>query len=119
MKKIIYLILLFVALIIGCATKTISTDMKFNNWGYDLICKGLYEDAEKYLKQALVENPENPYALLNLGVVYQNTGNPEKARVMYEKVIGLNPKSVANRSNHDGKAGKTLVELAKENLQKL
>lgn len=118
MKKIIYLILLFVVLVIGCATtNNISTDMKYANWGFDFICKGMYVDAEKYLKQALVVNPENPYALLNLGVVYQNTGRPEKARPLYEKVIKLNPKDTATRSNLEGKAGKTLVDLAKENLR--
>ena len=118
-NKIKYLTLLLVVLTVGCATETISRDMKYANWGFEFLSQERYKDAENYLNQALAVNPENPYALLNLGVVYQNTGRPEKARGLYEKVIKLNPKEIVTRSNQEGATGKTLVDLAKENLQRL
>jgi len=118
-NKVKYFTLLFVVLAVGCATETISRDMKYSNWGIEFLSQGRYADAENYLNQALAVNPENPYALLNLGVVYQNTGRPEKARVLYEKVIKLNPTEIMTKSKQEGTAGKTLVDLAKENLQRL
>ena len=46
-----------------------------------------YQSAEKYLAEALALNPENPYALLNKGVVYENTDRKPQAIAMYQKVI--------------------------------
>ncbi|MDP6819579.1 MAG: tetratricopeptide repeat protein, partial [Alphaproteobacteria bacterium] len=38
---------------------------------------------------SLEHNPGNEYALLNLGVVYQDTGRPELARRTYAEIIRL------------------------------
>jgi tetratricopeptide (TPR) repeat protein len=54
-----------------------------------------------------------------MGVVYQETGRLDKARQMYERLIGLQPKDVAEESNTGSLAGKGLVDIAKENLKLL
>ena len=46
--------------------------------------------AEQFLGDALEYNPGNEFALLNLGVVYQDTGRPELARRTYAEIIRLN-----------------------------
>lgn len=119
--KNLLLLLLLTMLAVGCATgkETVYNDMQFAERGFEALHQGRYGDAENDLDKALAINPNNPYALLNLGVVYENTRRFSKARMMYEKVIQLNPPDIAGRSNLEGKAGKTLVDLAQENLQKL
>jgi len=110
---IFLLILILFASAPGCTTK----DMTLSDQGFRAISAGNYVEAEKHLEQALSENPDNPYALLNMGVVYQNTGRPEKATEMYERVIGLNPSAKATESNIETATGKPLVEIARENLE--
>jgi Tfp pilus assembly protein PilF len=119
MKNIWYLVVFVAVCVVGCTTAILSRDMLLANQGFDLLNQGKYTDAEKRFDEALAENPDNPFALLNQGVVYQTTGRTEKAKSMYEKVIKLNPKETAGRSSESGKTGKTLVEIAKENLEAL
>ena len=95
------------------------TDMAYSNRGFEELSKNNYQKAEEYLEKALEINPNNPYAILNMGVVYQNTGRREKAREMYNKVIELSSKAAASRSNKDWAVGKELPEIARKNLETL
>lgn len=97
----------------------LSNDARLSELGFQFLQRGDYAEAEKYLDRAVSENPNNPYAILNLGVVYQNTGRAEKAQNTFKKLIMLNPSDVAVVSNQSGATGKKLVDIAKENLQKL
>jgi hypothetical protein len=99
----------------GCAAK----DMTLSNQGLQAISDGHYEQAEIYLGEALYINPDHPYALLNMGVLYHKTGRLEQARQMYLKVIELQPSGKADLSNMDSSAGKPLVDLARDNLKLL
>lgn len=101
-----------VFLLAGCAGQ----DVRFSNQALKEISAGNYLQAEADLNKALAINPDNPYVLLNLGVVYQSTDRPEKAMKMYERVIALNPKDKAVTSNQEGMAGRPLVEIARHNL---
>ena len=93
-------------LLMGCAGK----DMKLTTQGSEAIFMNDYKSAEKYLNEALALNPENPYALLNMGVVYENTGRQEQAIAMYQKVIAINPK---------GKDDQAITDLARTKLKNL
>jgi tetratricopeptide (TPR) repeat protein len=115
-NRIWCLVLLFAGLAVGCAT-TASRDMELANQGFEYLNQGNMAGAENYLNQSLAENPNNPYALLNLGVVYMRTGRAEQARSMFDKVIALDPKDIVSRSNEPGEVGKTLADLAKDNLK--
>jgi hypothetical protein len=99
----------------GCA----SQDLKFSNKGFQELSRHQYAQAERSLDKALSINPSNPYALLNMGVVYQMTGRLDKARQMYVKLIALQPKNTAQESNRGSFAGKKLVDIAEENLKLL
>jgi tetratricopeptide (TPR) repeat protein len=59
--------------------------------GLSELVSGNYPAAEKFLDAAIERNPLNGYALLWRGLVYQNTGRPEKARQDYSAVIAANP----------------------------
>jgi len=102
----------------GCAA-IFSQDMQLSNQAFESINARNYREAENYLNQALAENPGYPYALLNLGVVYQNTNRLPEAKAMYEKVLKLNPPDVVNQNNMERPGVKTLADLAKYNLNML
>ncbi len=114
-------VLLFVIIALGCSgsSGTVKQDVFLADQGYQELMKGNYEKAEANLKVALSINPDNPYALLNLGVLYQNTGRIDKAREMYRKVLELNPDSRAAVTSSKQYKGKKLTEIAKENLKML
>ena len=109
------LVLILGAMSVGCAGK--SQDIRLLDQGIQELSKGNYQKAELYLDGALSVNPDNPYALLNMGMIYQITGRIEKACQMYEKVIALDIKMEADQASEDLAAGKPLVEVAKENLE--
>ena len=93
--------------------------MKLSEQAFEALAAGDYEKAEALLEVSLTINPDNPYAILNLGVVYQNTGRIEKAREQYVKVILLDPKEKVFSSNVKEMEGKSLVDIAKQNLENL
>jgi hypothetical protein len=57
--------------------------------------------------------------LLNLGVVYQQTGRDVEAREMYNRVIESNATATAGRSNLTREVGRPLSDLAEDNLRGL
>jgi hypothetical protein len=117
MKNALYLVIAFSAVVAlgGCAEK----DMVLSNQGFQELSRGNNEEAGMKLEEALAVNPNNPYARLNLGVVYHRTGRPEKARRMYEKVIALQPQDKAGTSNVSSFSGASLAEIAEANLKLL
>ncbi len=119
MKKIGGLSILAIVLVSFLACATTTRDMTYSNLGFEELSKKNYGAAEEYLSKALEYNPDNPYAILNMGVVYQNTGRPDKAREMYQKVIEMNTKANAEKSNKDWAVGKELSDIAKKNLATL
>ncbi|MEA3415238.1 MAG: tetratricopeptide repeat protein [Thermodesulfobacteriota bacterium] len=94
-------------------------DMKWIDDGYNYLVAKDYDKAEFCFKKALSINPDNPYAFLNLGVVYERQGNTGEAITMYQKVIELNPEIVVKESTNPQKTGYTLVDIAKDNLKML
>lgn len=99
----------------GC----LSSDMKLANKGFADIEGGRLVEAEKTLGEALQQNPNNPYALLDMGAVYQRTGRFDQAREMFEKVIALNPSEKPSKHSKFVGGSKTLKEIAADNLTTL
>ncbi|OSQ39059.1 tetratricopeptide repeat protein [Thalassospira mesophila] len=58
--------------------------------GLSEVVAGNYPAAEKFLDAAITRNPLNGQALLWRGIVYQNTGRPDKARQDYSAIIASN-----------------------------
>jgi tetratricopeptide (TPR) repeat protein len=59
--------------------------------GLGELAKGNTVAAENHFDKALKANPQDVYALVGAGIMYQNTGQKTKAREMYEAVIALRP----------------------------
>jgi tetratricopeptide (TPR) repeat protein len=117
MKALVSILLL--ATLGGCGMNNqaeLPYDMTIANRGYQAMLKQNYEEAEAFFDLALSVNPENPYALLNLGVVYHNTGRLEQAKQLYLKVIELNSTTKAKYATDNKFKGSTLSEIAEKNL---
>ena len=99
------------ALLLGCGGK----DMKLTNQGSEAIIVQDYLGAERYLGEALARNPDNPYALFNMGLVYENTGRQQQAISMYQKVLDLETTQGKKASPED----QAITERARTNLKRL
>jgi general secretion pathway protein D len=94
-------------------------DMRLADLGYQFLEAKDYDKAKQYLEKALEINPDNPYALLNMGVVYEAEGKRDEAIKMYEKVITLNPEDRVFESTDSEKIGHKLSDIATDNLKRL
>ena len=59
--------------------------------GLAALAKGDYPAAEAHFDKALKSNPKDSDALLGAGILYQNTGQPTRAREMYEALLASRP----------------------------
>jgi Flp pilus assembly protein TadD len=105
----------FAASLAGCATPT--GDYALLESGYNHIAAENWSDAETDLRQVLEADPDNRYAQLNMGVVYEKTGRPDEARAMYNQVIESGTTQVAARSTVEAEKGRMLKDIAEENLR--
>lgn len=55
----------------------------------ETIANGDIQHAEQQLIEVLKDNPEDPYALLNLAYVYQRAGQEDRARDIYNRILEL------------------------------
>ena len=94
-------------------------DMRLSDLGYQFLEAKDYDKAKQYLEQALEINPDNPYALLNMGVIYEAQGKRDEAIKMYEKVITLNSEERAFESTDAEQIGHKLSDIATDNLKRL
>ncbi len=117
--RIILITLLFPVLLSCASAPDKAPDVDLTEQAFEAISTGDFKKAEALLEVALSINPNNPYAILNMGVVYQNTNRIEKAREQYVKIILLNSKETILRSNVKEMEGRSLVDIAKQNLENL
>lgn len=103
----------------ACATTSSTEEAELVENGFTAMSGGDYDTAEHLLNQALDLNDKNPYALLNLGVVYQETQRYEKARELYQAVIDQDPSETAVSTNVQGYSGRKLSDIASINLGNL
>lgn len=92
-------------------------DLLLAEQGFQELQQGDYAEAKKHLSRALALNPENPYALINMGVVYEAAGEMELAADMYERVLDLDPDGKAAAATNPEMVGRPLVEIARDNLE--
>jgi len=72
---------------------------EFLDLGITAELKGRLEEAEKYLKKALQENPSLARAYTGLGNIYLKKNQLDKAEEMYREQIKLSPRSVKAHLN--------------------
>lgn len=81
------------------------------------MARGEYGVAEQSLVTALNADNKDPYALLALGIVYQNTGRPQKAEALYQQILLLNPTGMVSGGPWGNMQMKSIRDVALENLR--
>jgi general secretion pathway protein D len=93
--------------------------MALTEMGFEKLLKQNYQGAKQFFVKALENDAKNPYALLNLGVVYESENKPEEALRMYQAVISTGTPLIAPNSTDPSKKGLPLLQIARDNIEKL
>lgn len=91
--------------------------MTLTRRGYEKLRNEEVAAAKDFFDEALVIDPNNPFALMNMGVVYEKEGQPKKALAMYQAVASGTSDAVAG-SPRD-KEAVPLKKLAQENIDRI
>ena len=78
-----------------------------------------YQEAKEYFAKALQIDPANPYAMINMGYIYEKEGQSADALKMYREVIAGGTDAVADQSTRTEKRGVSLVEIARERIDQV
>lgn len=114
MKKITAAIAAAFAAIILTASAALANSQ---DMAYEAIAEGNWAEAETHLMAVLDENPDNPFAMLNLAFVYQAQGKREAAIEIYQRVIELDSNPKAAMVDGHGKRVKSIARTALANLE--
>jgi len=87
--------------------------------GFRALQKADYATAEPELKAALAAHPGDPYATLNLGAVYQNTGRPDLAAPLYREVLKTGANLYPTRTAGNATKQQSLADIARANLARI
>ncbi len=93
--------------------------MTLTRTGYEKLRAEEVEAAKEYFREALVIDPANPYALMNMGVIYEKEGQPKQAVAMYRAVAAGPSEAVVESSGDSQKAGVPLKTIAQENIERI
>jgi len=92
----------------GCASQR-SRDLEA---GWELMQAQNYAAARDKYIEILAENPNEPFALLNLGVAYHNLGEYDLARQNYEAAIEHGKNAEVTRVVEEGSVKTTATTVA-------
>ncbi|WP_419176031.1 type II secretion system secretin GspD [Desulfosediminicola sp.] len=87
--------------------------------GFEYLVQERNVEAREYFEEALELDPENPYTLLNIGVIEEREGNYPAAAQYYQKVITTGTTATALEASDSSKEGLSLVQIARENIERL
>jgi tetratricopeptide (TPR) repeat protein len=73
--------------------------MFYNNNGADALLKKNYTEAYAYFRAALLQSPNVPSVLANLGYLYRLTGHYDMAEKIYQRAIDLNTSNLTAWQN--------------------
>jgi Flp pilus assembly protein TadD len=87
--------------------------------GFEAMQAHDFAKAKQHLGEAAQLAPDDPYVALNLGVAYQNLGELDKARAAYLQAVKIGEGVKPARVTDPHYAGRTVAELARDNLASL
>jgi general secretion pathway protein D len=96
--------------------KNLDHALTLNMRGYEKLQANDLKGARYYFDEALDIDPVNPFALINMGVVYEKEGKPKQALVMYQAVLSGNADAVADKNSG---SLKTVKDMAQENIDRI
>ena len=88
-----------------------------NTYQAETIAGGEYREAEAELLQILSSSPNDPFALLNLAVVYHKNGESEKARKVYDQILELKQNPLAELARGKPQRVKAIAQQGLEILE--
>jgi len=96
----------------------VSQSIALSDIGFNKLYKNEYATAKQYFTQALKLAPDNAYALVNMGIIYEHEGDINKAASFYRQVL---EQKITEKENTEYKNDQfeRCHEIAKENLRKL
>ncbi len=83
------------------------------------LSKGDFVQAESLGNDAMRQNPKDPYALLALAVVYENTARPDLARQYFQVLASMNPQATALIGVGPKAERRTIADIARLHLAAL
>ncbi|CAK8713255.1 Type II secretion system protein GspD [Candidatus Electrothrix gigas] len=95
--------------------------LAFIDLGFAKLQQNDYVKAKGYFLQALKIVPENPYALINMGIIYEHEKDFNRAKKMYKHVLNLADSHKDNRqeTSQQRAEDRALLNIARENLRKI
>jgi general secretion pathway protein D len=93
--------------------------LTLNMKGYEKLQAEDFVGAKSYFDEALSIDPVNPFALMNMGVVYEKEGKPKQALIMYQAVLTGDSDAVTDSSAGSSKMGVPLKTMARENIDRI
>ena len=83
------------------------------------LAKGDFIKAEDLGNDAMRRNPKDPYAILALAVVYENTARPDLARQYLQSLLSMNPQETAMIGVGPTAERRTIGDIARAHLAAL
>ena len=96
--------------------KNLDHALTLNMKGYEKLKDNDLTVAKYYFDEALSIDPANPFALMNMGVVYEKEGKPKQALIMYQAVLSGSADAVADKNSG---TLKTVKDMAQENIERI
>ena len=87
--------------------------------GYARLTAGDVAGARELVAKALAIEPNNAFALMNMGAILEKEGKPREALEHYQAVIASGSAAVAGRAGESGRDRASLLQLARENIERL
>ena len=87
--------------------------------GWKMITAQDFSSARAHYQSLLAENPNNPYANLNLGVAYEELGDKQMAAKHYQVAVANGKDAEIQEVSQDGNTAMratTVSKIAQENL---
>jgi general secretion pathway protein D len=97
----------------------VSHAIRLAELGFEKMKQGDNQAAKEYFIEALRIDGNNPYALYNLGVIYEAEGRRKAAMESYQRVILTGTTMKAAESTDPDIVGVSLLQLARERLEAL
>ena len=119
MKKIPWLFLSIVITAFIAGGCTYSQSAKKQSEGIDALVQGDVEKFKAEVRSAYQMDPDDPYAMNNMGVVYELEGNREKAIEMYKKAAQNAGDLSVKKSSREGDKDRLLRDVADENRKRV
>jgi general secretion pathway protein D len=92
---------------------------RLTDLGYRAISAGDFAAAERYIKDALALAPDDPFALVNMGVIHEQRGQWREAAKCYERVLTVGSVETAVVTTDPEMKGMSLSDIARRNLEKV